>query len=188
MRIGLIRIMLWSVLCFATSPLWALDVDGLSFPDELTVEGKKLSPNGYGSRLYSLLKIKVYSAVLYTPSKTSDAQALLSASYPRAILIRMRKPAKKEEAIKAWDYFITENCKSPCVMEESRKNAFLQLLDHVKEGDEECYVFDSNGLELQRNKKIVGRVNDRELSKLVLSGWIGPVPTTEALKEALLGK
>ncbi len=175
------------VMCL-TASAHAVQVDGVNLPDELTVEGQRLVLNGAGSRLYSFLKIKVYSAGLYVPVKTSDAQALLNAGYPRAVHLQMRVSSKKEDAIKAWDHYLTLNCKAPCMLTPERRAPFFNALASLKEGDEETYVFSSAGLELKRNGVRVAIVDDLELARTVLAGWIGSEPTTVELKSALLTK
>ena len=171
----------------ATSLAHAVEVDGLKLPDELMLEGKRLIVNGAGTRLYSFLRVKVYSAALYAPAKSSDAAALLNANYPRAVVIKMRTAVKKDDTVKAWEHFLGENCKSPCNLQEASKVQFLQSLAGLKDGDEEHYLFTSEGLELKRNGQAVNKITDVVLAKTVLAGWIGSYPTTAELKDKLLG-
>lgn len=166
----------------------ALDVDGLSFPDEYVQDGQKLQVNGKGSRLYSWLKVKVYSAVLYTPQRTSDAQALLTARSPRVLYIRMRVDSKRSDAIDAWKYYLEHNCSKPCNVPVSRWTPFLESMADLKEGDTEAYIFTAQGFELLRNDRSVVRLADPDLANLVLAGWLGREPTTPELKAGLLGK
>lgn len=166
----------------------AIDVDGLSFPDEFVHDGQRLVVNGKGSRLYSWLKVKVYSAVLYTPQKTQDAQTLLTTKSPRVLLIRMRVDSKRSDAVEAWRYYLEHNCSKPCNVPTSRWTPFLDAMADLKEGDSEAYVFTADGFELRRNDKPVARIADAELSNLILAGWLGKEPTTPELKAGLLGK
>lgn len=174
----------------ALQPLsaFAVEVDGLSFPDEYTVAAEKLHVNGAGSRLYSFLKVKVYSAVLYTSQKTADAQALISSKSPRVVFVKMRVDSKKDDAVEAWKHYLKNNCSKPCNVAEARWQPFLNALATLKEGDTEAYVFTGQGFELKRNERSVVKIEDAELASLVLSGWLGKEPTTPELKAALLGQ
>ena len=165
---------------------FAFDVDGLKLPDEFVIEGKKLVPNGAGTRLYSILKVKVYSAALYLPAKSSDANAILQATSPRVVHLKMRLSTKRDDAQKAWGHFLDLNCKSPCAINEARRAPFINAMSGLKEGDEETFIFTSFGFELKRNGSSVVTIPDPELAKLILSGWIGDEPTTAELKAAML--
>lgn len=165
----------------------ALDVDGVRFPDTYTHEGLRLQVNGKGTRLYSWLKIKVYSAVLYTTARSSDAQALLTARTPRVLFIKMRVDSKRSDAIEAWRYYLEQNCSKPCPVAPSRWTTFLDAMADLKENDTEAYVFTATGFELLRNERSVVSIPDPELASLILAGWLGREPTTPELKAGLLG-
>lgn len=166
----------------------AVDVDGIAFPDEVTVDGQRLIVNGKGNRLYSWLKIRVYSAVLYTPQKSADAQALMALKAPRLLMVKMRVDSKRSDAIDAWKYYLENNCSKPCHVPVSRWAPFLDAMADLKEGDSEAYVFTATGFELRRNDKTVLTLSDAELASLILAGWLGKEPTTPELKAALLGR
>jgi hypothetical protein len=179
-----------ALVCLTLQPLpaSAVNVDGLVFPDDYTVGAEKLQVNGYGSRLYSFLKVKVYSAALYTPQKSADAQALINSKAPRVLFLKMRVDSKKDDAIEAWKHYLRNNCSKPCPVPESRWQPFLNAMATLKEGDTEAYIFTGQGFELKRNEHTVVKIDDVELSALVLSGWLGREPTTPELKAALLGQ
>lgn len=183
---NLIHILAACFLLAALPSAFALDVDGLKLPDEFVIEGKKLVPNGGGTRLYSILKVKVYSAALYLPAKSSDANAILQSTSPRVVHLKMRLSTKRDDAQKAWGHFLDLNCKSPCAVNEARRAPFINAMSGLKEGDEETFIFTAAGLELKRNGTSVVTIPDPELAKLILSGWIGDEPTTAELKAAML--
>jgi len=184
------RVASLGLVLFALQPFsaFAVEVDGLSFPDEYAVGSEKLRVNGAGSRLYSFLKVKVYSAVLYTQQKSTDAQALINSKLPRVVFVKMRVDSKKDDAIEAWKHYLRNNCGKNCTIPEVRWQPFLNAMATLKEGDTEAYVFTGQGFELKRNDRTVVKIDDAELAALVLSGWLGKEPTTPELKAALLGQ
>lgn len=166
----------------------AIEVDGMNFPDEYVLDGQKLAINGAGTRLYSWLKVKVYSGVLYTAARSSDAQTLINAKTPRVLFVKMRVDSKRSDAIEAWRYYLEHNCSKPCAVPASRWTPFLEAMADLKEGDTEAYIFTGAGFELKRNERSIARIADAELASLILAGWLGQEPTTPELKKALLGK
>lgn len=182
-----LRALCLGLVCVCVLPAGALEVDGLLLPDTFQVEGKNLQVNGAGSRLYSVLRIKVYSAALYTTTKTSSASALLQTTEPRVVHLKMRLSAKRADAVKAWDYYLNANCSAPCALPESARTAFFKAMVDLKTGDEESYIFTTSGLTIQRNGSRVASIPDPTLVRVVLAAWIGDEPTTPELKAALLG-
>ncbi len=166
----------------------ALEVDGMSFPDEYVLDGQKLVVNGGGTRLYSWLKVKVYSGVLYASTRSSDAQTLIQTKTPRVLFVKMRVDSKRSDAVEAWRYYLEHNCSKPCTVASNRWTPFLEAMADLKEGDTEAYIFTGSGFELRRNERSVVKISDAELASLILAGWLGQEPTTPELKKALLGR
>lgn len=169
-------------------PVYALQVDGVELPDTISYEGQTLTVNGSGTRLYSFLKVKVYSAALYMGFKSSNPSEILSSKSARVIHLKMRVEAKRDDAMEAWAYYLKQNCNNPCKMNSQSQSKFLEAQANLKEGDTETYFFTAQGLVIKRNGQEVLDIPDAEFANLVLAGWLGKEPTTEALKTKLLGK
>ncbi|MDH4395022.1 MAG: chalcone isomerase family protein [Limnobacter sp.] len=172
--------------CFSL-PAHALQVDGVELPDTFAYEGQTLTANGSGTRLYSFLKIKVYSATLYLPVKNSNPEQILASKLPRVLHLKMRVDAKRDDAMEAWAYYLKQNCSSPCKINPQSQARFLDAQANLKEGDTETYFFTAQGLMIKRNGQDVLNIGDADFANLVLAGWLGKEPTTEALKAKLLG-
>lgn len=178
--------LLLSLCCM--QPARALQVDGVNLPDTFTYEGQTLVVNGAGTRLYSFLRVKVYTAALYMGFKSSDPAEILSSQLPRVIHLAMRVDAKREDAMEAWAYYLKNNCSSPCRVNAQSRSRFLEAQSNLKEGETETYFFTAQGLTLLRNGQQVLNLPDADFANLVLAGWLGREPTTEALKAKLLGR
>lgn len=179
-------------LCLFAGPGWlctamAFEVDGIALPDTYPINGKNLVLNGAGTRYYSIFRVKVYSAGLYLPEKTSDANAILNSKETRVVRLEMRVDSKREDNQKAWAHYLESNCNAPCTLNAGSLAQFMQLQTNLHAGDTETYVFDARGLSILRNNKTLQTIADPEFARTVLASWIGKVPSTEALKHDLLG-
>lgn len=165
----------------------AVQVDGLQLPDTYTLNSKTYVLNGAGTRLYSIFRVKVYSAGLYLAAKSSNAQSILNSTETKIVRLEMRVDSKREDNQKAWKHYLEANCTAPCMLNSSSVDQFMQIQTNLHTGDTETYIFNAQGLSVLRNDKPLQTIADPEFARIVLASWIGDVPSTEALKRALLG-
>ncbi len=169
--------------CLACSALAAPD-----FPPTHQMDGRALVLNGAGVRNYGVFKVQVYEAALYLVTRDARAEAVLNAPTPKALQMRFLRSASLEDTRAAWLHYLESNCKPPCPWPESGVRQLMALLPPTVQGDTQTWWFRPEGLELLRNGQTLGRVNNPQLARLALASWIGEVPTTPALKRALLGE
>jgi Chalcone isomerase-like len=175
------------LLLFAPSLAWAVKVGETELPDTWALNEQTLVLNGAGIREYSFLRIPVYAAALYLPAPQQNESAILKATTPRVVHMKMLRDASRDDSAKAWDVYLTANCKSPCVMSNEARLKFLKLIPDTRSGDTQTFVFREGELEIFRNGKSLGAIIDAAFTIVVLASWIGEVPTTENLKKRLLG-
>jgi hypothetical protein len=177
-----------ALLC--TWPLLAVSakVGKEPLPDEWSVDGSKLLLNGAGPREYGFLRIKVYVAGLYLSKRETAADAILDSETPKVMYTRFLRDVSLKDTLSAWDYYFEQNCTGSCTLPKEQIEAFKALVPVTKEGDTQTYLFRADGVELLRNDKSLGIVRGGDFARLLLSTWIGEVPTTPALKKALLGQ
>jgi Chalcone isomerase-like len=175
------------LLLLIPSLAWAVKVGETELPDTWALNGEVLVLNGAGIREYSFLRIPVYAAALYLPARQQNESAILKASTPRVVHMKMLRDATRDDSAKAWDVYLNANCKSPCVMNNESRQKFLKLIPDTRAGDTQTFVFREGELEISRNGKSLGTIADAAFTIVVLASWIGGVPTTENLKKRLLG-
>jgi hypothetical protein len=180
-------------LCLALLCSWPLlafsaQVGKESVPDQWTVDGDSLVLNGAGPREYGFLKIKVYVAALYVAKKDQTSAGVLDAKTPKVMYTRFLRDVDLKDTLAAWDYYFEQNCKGSCTLPKKEIEAFKALVPVTVAGDTQTYLFRADGIELLRNDKSLGVVQGGEFARLLLSTWIGEVPTTPALKKSLLGQ
>ena len=165
----------------------ALQVGDAVLPDQWAINGRALMLNGAGLREYGFLKIDVYAAALYLSAKMTDERQVLASTAPRVLHMHFFRNVSRDDTLKAWDHYFAENCKFSCSLPQQEIAAFKQLVPETVAGDTQTWVFQAGTAELLRNGISVGRVQGTAFSRLLLSTWIGDVPSTAELKSALLG-
>ncbi len=165
----------------------AVEIAGVELPNQWTLDGQPLVLNGAGVREYGTLSVDVYVAALYLSARQAFAQAVLDSAGPKVLHMVFLRDVDRADTLKAWEYYLQANCPPPCVWPAKEVESFKRLVPVTLEADRQTYIFRSQGVELLVNGKPVGRVEGRHFAHLLLATWIGEVPTTPALRKALLG-
>src|SRR4249920_1158056 len=85
------------------APAQGKECKGVSFPDQLQVDGRSLTLNGLGLRQATLLKVNVYVAALYVTKPSADANLLLVSSSPKQLILHFLRNVSAVELNKAWE-------------------------------------------------------------------------------------
>lgn len=177
-----------ALLCSVPLLALAVQVGKETLPDQWTLDGNALVLNGAGPREYGLLRIKVYVAALYVAKRDATSLGVLDARTPKVLHTRFLRDVELKDTLAAWDYYFEQNCTGSCTLPKQQIEAFKALVPVTVAGETQTYLFRPDGVELLRNDKSLGLVQGADFARLLLSTWIGEVPTTPALKKALLGK
>ena len=177
-----------AVLCGLPLLAAAVQVGKETVPDQWTVDGSQLVLNGAGPREYGFLRIKVYVAALYVAKRDSTSDGVLDAKTPKVLYTRFLRDVDLKDTLAAWDYYFEQNCTGSCQLPKQQIEAFKALVPVTVAGETQTYLFRADGVEMFRNDKSLGVVPGGDFARLLLSTWIGNVPTTPALKKALLGE
>jgi Chalcone isomerase-like len=181
-----IAALLTALILSLTSPLQAATIAGHEVPENWRHKDNTLVLNGAGVREYSFLKIHVYVAALYLTKRETDSATVLQSKQPRIMRLKMLRDISREDSIRAWRYYLHENCKPPCELNANALRAFESLVPETKTNDTQTYIFADGKLDIMRNDVRLGEVADAAFANTVLATWIGSVPTAENLKRALL--
>lgn len=168
-------------------PAGAMEVVGVELPDRWPLDDKTLVLNGAGVREYGALGVDVYVAALYLPAKQGAVSAVLDSVGPKLLHMVFFRDVTQEDTVKAWEYYLKANCQAPCVLPNKQLEQFYRLVPATEEDDSQTYLFREDTVQILVNGKPVGQVKGGGFARLLLATWIGEVPTTKALKRALLG-
>lgn len=171
----------------ALSTASAAQMDGVTFPNEVDVGGKRLILNGLALRTYSLLRIHIYVAALYLEHRSSDPAAILNSPEDKVLMFRFSRDIGADAARKSWRETFDENCPAPCKYYPEPITRFLANVPAVREGDLSTLVFTKRALEISMNGHPLGEITDPDFARLVLATFIGARPTAPAVKLEMLG-
>jgi hypothetical protein len=178
-------------LCLALSAGIALsaELEGVSMPDQVTVDGKQLLLNGMGLREATFLKVDVYVAGLYLETRSSDPQEILdSAQAKRIVMHFVYKKVEQKKIAKGW----TEGLEANTGERFARYRAPLERLNGWMEdmvaGDTMMFTaVPGKGLEVVVKDQAKGTIDDEEFAREFWAIWLGANPPNAGLKTGLLG-
>ncbi len=168
------------------------DVNGVKFPNTVQVAGSKLTLNGAGVR--HKVVFQVYAAALYTGSKASTPEAVLSASGPQRLQIVMLREIGGNELGKLFTKGMEQNAQR----EEFSKSipGILRMSDiffaRKKLSAGESFAVEwvpGTGTQISINGKLEGApIKEPEFYAALMKIWLGNSPADPLLKDALLGR
>jgi hypothetical protein len=164
------------------------ECNGVSFPDQLQVEGSSLSLNGLGLRLATMLKVKVYVAALYVAKTSSDPGALLASSAPSELILQFVRDVGADDIRKGWEEGFEKNSKAQLPALKERIAMLNGWMADVKSGQRLTFVHKPGaGIEVNVNGAVKGTVKGDDFAKAFLSIWLGGDPPNSEIKAGLLG-
>jgi len=177
------------LLLLGSAPVAARELGGINIPDSLTLDGEKtpliLNGAGYRKKLF----IKVYIGALYLPQADSQAEAILNAGTPRAMLMHFLRDVGQDKFAAAWNDAIAPN-HSAVEMQalHARLNQLNILIGNLREKDILRIEMRSGGeTEIWVNALQRGKIAGADFQRALLSAWLGAKPADADLKRALLG-
>jgi hypothetical protein len=161
---------------------------GVTMPVEQTIDGKRLALNGMGLREVSIMgiDIKVYVAGLYLEKKSNDGMSIVNSPEVKQLKMQFLRHVSSSDESKSWREGLDKNCGSSCDEVKDQFKKLKDVLPTVSSGDIVNYTFDSKGVALDLNGKLLGTLNSQALAKAMLMTWVGPHPVTETLRGGLL--
>lgn len=174
---------------FAATGAYAAEVAGVKLDDSLRVGSGELVLNGAGLR--SKLFIKLYVAALYVPQKATGAAAVLDASGPRRMQLRLLREIGADTLHGALEEGLANNntaLELEAIKAQSEQfGSLMKSLGKVREGDSVTLDFTADGVAVSLNGEVRGKVASAAFGKALLKVWLGEKPADAALKKALLG-
>lgn len=184
-----IRARLWAALaallmCTA-APAVACEA---SFPRTVEAAGAPLAINGQGWRIVSPWGVRAYAAALYQPSITTDPSEALRPGRPWAVEMVYCREAPVAAIREAWSKSLRANCVADCVLDGGATDAFLAMLRDAKPQARWRFLFDGRQVVVFDGEASQGTVVGPAFARALLATWIGGVPPTVDLRNALLGR
>ena len=175
-------------LCLFSASVPALDIEGISFTDQVQIEGQQLQLNGAGLR--SKFFVSVYVGGLYLSNKTAQVDEILAMSGPKRVAMHFIYDKISESKIRgAWLEGFTDNNSEQVMAEIQPKiEAFNSFWPTIKGGDIALVDYlPGKGTQISLNGKVLGIVTGDKFHQAVLRIWLGDNPVDSDLKAGMLG-
>ena len=166
----------------------AAECVGVSFPDQISVDGSSLELNGLGLRLATMLKVKVYVAALYVADPSRDGGTIVAAATPKRLVLHFVRGVDASDLNDAWEEGFAHHAKDEVDALRSRIERLEGWMADMEEGQRLTFTSKpGGGLEVDVDGSVAGTIEGDDFSRAFLSIWLGDHPPNPGLKEGLLG-
>ena len=185
---SLARNLLLLIIALGTSAAQGKECKGVSFPDDVQVDGTQLVLNGLGIRKATALKINVYVAGLYVANTSKDPSALVRTDAPSQLVLHMVRDVGADDLRDAWSDGFEKNARSQLAALKERIDTLNGWMGDVKKGERLSFLYKpGTGLQVDVNGAVKGVIKGDDFAKAFLSIWLGADPPNPELKAGLLG-
>lgn len=168
----------------------AAELNGVTMPEQKTVEAKTLILNGLGLRKVTKFgfPIKVYVAGLYLEKKTSNADELINSTQLRRIEMQFLRGLQRDQIVEAWQTAFEDNCFAECKESKSVFNKqFLVKFRGVSEKQIMALNLYADKVTVEFPGEPLATVADANLVKNIAAIFFGKKPPNKELKDGMLG-
>ena len=188
MRYRLLLVLVSVLMVCGMGVAYGKDCQGVSFPEQVQVNGSTLTLNGLGLRQATFLKVNVYVAALYVAHVSSDVPALLASNTPKELILHFVHNVSDDELTKAWEEGFEHNAKAQLPALHERIDTLKGWMADMKVGQRLIFIHKPGaGIQVEVNGAVQGTIPGDDFATAFLSIWLGPHPPNPNLKSGLLG-
>ncbi len=184
------KFVLAAAMALLASSVSALDVQGVQLEDTVKVAGVELKINGAGVRSAGAGK-EVYVAGLYLPARSQSAEKTLASRQPKRVLLVLNRDLKISVLNAAFRDGIGLNVTGA---EMERLGPSIAKLEQVMKNVPEARAGERLVLDILPDGSVVLNYKGQDLDTIpgpdigpaMLKIWLGDVPVSDDLKNALL--
>lgn len=167
----------------------ASELSGVSFPDQVVVEGRTLVLNGMGLREATVLMVDVYVAGLYLETKSTDPAVILRVDQPKRIVLKFVRSIGKEKLVETWTEGFDRNAGDRRTALAPELAALNAAMTDVKKDDAITLTYlPDRGVGVAVGGKEAAVIPGDEFQRVLFSIWLGAKPPNVSLREGLLGR
>jgi hypothetical protein len=168
-------------------PAHARDCEGVSMPEQVSVDGSKLILNGMGVREATVFNVNVYVAGLYLLKRSSDGERISQADELKQMRLAFVRAVSRSDMAEAIQKGFERAAGGDYAKLKARVERFTRALPEFKEGDRMSLTYrPGSGLELNAGGKST-RIEGADFARALFLIWLGPNPPNAGLKRGLLG-
>lgn len=167
-------------------PAVAAELEGVTAPESVTVEGKTLALNGMGLRRKFI--VNVYVGSLYLEQATQDPKQILAKDGVRRMELRMLRDLDAKTIIEAINTGFEKNSSAQLPALKERLEKFNAKIVSVKKGASFIIQYVPG-----KGTRVEGIpdayvAEGKDFADALFAVWLGASPADEGLKKGLLGK
>lgn len=187
MKLGPISLLVLAVA--SSTAAQARECRGVTFPEQMQVDGASLSLNGLGVRKATLLKINVYVAALYVARPSSDARSLIQSTGPDELVLHFVRDVGVADLRNAWSEGFAHNAKDQLAALRPRLDKLNSWMTNMKAGQRLAFIRRPGaGVEVNVDGALKGTIEGDDFARALLAVWLGDAPPNPELKAGLMGQ
>src|SRR5215831_9374188 len=186
MRYRLLLVLVSVLMVCGMGVAYGKDCQGVSFPEQVQVNGSTLTLNDLGLRQATFLKVNVYVAALYVANVSSDPQALLGSNTPKELILHFVHNVSDDELKKTWEEGFEDNAKAQLAALQERIDMLKGWMVDMKSGQQLTFIHKPGaGIQVDVNGTVKGTIKGDDFATAFLSIWLGANPPNPNLKSGL---
>lgn len=169
------------------SPAQARECEGVTLPNQVTVEGTALRLVGLGVREATVLSVNVYVAGLYLETPTRNAQQVINTEQKKRLTLQFVREVEAADIREAMsDGFNHNGGNTPAFRQ--RLQQLVGMLPTMQVGGRLIFTYiPGTGLQVQVGPRVKGTIAGDDFARVFFSIWFGANPPNAGLKTGLLG-
>jgi hypothetical protein len=188
MKRSLLLVLVSVIAVFRVGAAHGKACQGVTFPEQVQLDGGTLTLNGLGLRQATILKVNVYVAALYVATVSRDAHALLGSNTPKELILHFVHNVSDDDLKKAWEEGFEHNAKEQLAVLKERIEMLKGWMTDIQSGQRLTFIHKPGaGLQVDVNGTVQGTIKGDDFATAFLSIWLGAHPPNPGLKSGLLG-
>jgi Chalcone isomerase-like len=178
---------IWVASALGAGAAHGRECKGLSFPEQMQVEGSNLTLNGLGMRK-AFHTLNVYVAALYVVRTSNDPNVILGSTSPSKLILHFVRDVGAGDITGAWDEGFANNAKGQLPALKDRIAMLNGWMTDIKAGQRLIFGFRPGvGVTVDVNGAVKGTIKGDDFARTLLSIWLGADPPNTEVKSGLLG-
>ncbi len=188
MKLGMAVVILSIVLLVTSVSAHAMEMNGVEYPDAITVNGVDLVLNGLGKREATIFNVDVYIAALYLEHTGSDGYAICQSDQTKRLILHFVRDVSGGDIAGAWAEGFMKNSGDDLAVYESRILTLNSWMTEMKDGERMMFTYTPGiGLQVSVKGTAMGIIEGSDFATVFFSIWLGDDPPNGGLREGLLG-
>ncbi len=173
------------IAALVAAPSFAAELEGVTSPETVTVDGKPLQLNGMGLRRKFI--INVYVGSLYVEHASKVAAEILKADETRRMEMKMLRDVDRKAMVEAIQSSFEKAAGDKSAGFKPSLDKMIEKFSDLKKGEVFVLQYTPGKGSRVEGPKDAGFVEGKDFADVLFSVWIGSNPVDDGLKKGLLG-